>query len=74
MGEYTPKYDLDIVKMSDAIESAPYLFTDDFELYGAMGNCGPCGGKCYGCGGSGPKQEEKSESGLAKKVIELLEK
>lgn len=60
--------------MSDAIESAPYLFTDDFELYGAASNCGSCGGKCYGGGGSGPKQEEKQESGLAKKVIELLEK
>lgn len=66
--------DQNLAKMSDAIESAPYLFTDDFEIYGAASKCGPCGGKCYGCGGSGPKQEEKPEGGLAKKVIELLEK
>jgi len=71
MEEYESKK---LYQISDAIESAPYLFTDDFELNGTMGNCGPCGGKCYGCGGSGPKLKDKPGSGLANKVVELLEK
>lgn len=70
--EKSPKYNKELVNMADGIECAPYLFDDNIELYGAASSCKGCGGKCYGPASSGPKFKEKS--GLAKKVIELLEK
>lgn len=64
-----------LINMSNEIENAPNLFTDNFEQYMEVAcGGGSCGGKCYGGGGAGPSNPETPNSGLAKKIVELLKK